>query len=487
MRGHTLRRPFGLQLQLVFIYGMLFVTLTAFMPLAQATHITPHAQPQLLALAAQHPSGRVSVIVQKLAKDNSVEQLVTQLRGVVTKDLYIINAFAAEVPAQAVAQLARANGVRWISLDAPVVKTACAACIDSSRLASSYPQTVGASRLWNEAPGYLQGQGIGVAVIDSGISATDDIKTRVIASAKFSSNTHSASDANGHGSHVAGIIGGDGTKSGAYIGIAPKVNLINVKVSDNSGASTSSDVVNGLQWILNNKDVYNIRVVNMSLNSAVQQSYNIDPLDAAVEVLWFNKIVVVVAAGNNAMNALNAPANDPFVITVGATDDMGTADRTDDHVAAFSGYGTTVDGLAKPDLVAPGTNIISLLPSPNAVLAIAHPDHIVVINNQSYFRMSGTSIATPVVAGAVALLLQNEPNLTPDQVKYRLLATAYPLNGSGAGAGELDIYTAVHATTTASANTGVVASHLLWTGSNPVNWNSVNWNSVNWNSVNWES
>src|SRR5439155_2122359 len=135
---------------------------------------------------------------------------------------------------------------------------------------------------------------------------------------------------------------------------APNVNLINVKVSSDAGAATSSDVVSGLQWVLANKLTNNIKVVNLSLNSSVVQSYNVDPIDAAVEVLWFNGIVVVVSAGNNGSATLYPPANDPFVITVGATNDMGTASITDDTIATFSAYGTTTDGIAKPDLVAPG-------------------------------------------------------------------------------------------------------------------------------------
>src|SRR5207248_6361604 len=144
---------------------------------------------------------------------------------------------------------------------------------------------------------------------------------------------------------------------------------------------------------------YNIHVVNLSLSSSVPDSYTQDPLDAALEILWLNRVVVVVSAGNtsNGHNGvLCPPANDPFVITVGATDDRGTTDPGDDVMAPFSSYGTTTGGVTKPDLVAPGTNIISTLASPQAVLAQAHPDHIVA---NSYFRMSGTSMAAPMAAG----------------------------------------------------------------------------------------
>ena len=274
------------------------------------------------------------------------------------------------------------------------------------------------------------------------------------------------------------------------------MNLVNVKVSNNVGNATTSDLIDGLQWIKDNKATYNIKVVNISLNSTVAESYHTSPLDAAVEILWFNGIVVVVAAGNNGTGTgpvtLYPPANDPFVITVGATDDKGTPALSDDAMAVFSAYGTTEDSFAKPDLVAPGRNLISLLASTSAYGYVNHPVHRV---DASYFRMSGTSMAAPVVSGAVALLLQDEPGLTPDQVKYRLKATANTTwagyTAAQAGAGYLDIYAAVNGTTTQSANTNQVVSTLLTTGSgavnSAVNWNSVNWNSVNWNSVNWNS
>ena len=474
---------------------------------AGATSSVPrqaHAQPLLLEMSARQPDSTVSVIVQKLARNSGVEARVAALGGKVTRDLSIINAFSAQVPARNVAELAKTQGVRWVSLDAPTVSTGggtsggsggCAACLDTSKLVSSYDAAVRAPNVWNTTP-YLQGQGIGVAVVDSGINDSHPDFTdasggsRVLSSQKFNSNTTYAADFYGHGTHVAGIIAGNGKASGgAYIGIAPKANLINVKVSDDNGGATASDVIAGLQWVLENKGKYNIRVVNMSLNSSVMESYHVDPIDAAAEILWFNGIVVVVASGNTGKNALYPPANDPFVITVGAADDLGTAKLADDKIAAFSASGRTSDGFRKPDLVAPGVKLTAPLASNNSVIARQYPVGLVsgFTGSGYYFKMSGTSMAAPVVAGAVALLLQDEPNLTPDQVKYRLTATARVMSGSTAGAGMLDVPQAVNGNTSASANTGVQASQLLWTGDQPITWNSVNWNSVNWNSVNWNS
>lgn len=362
--------------------------------------------------------------------------------------------------------------------------------IDTSKLHNAYNFAVRATSLWNEGPAFLQGQGVTVAVVDSGVIKNRDIGGRVLASINFNADYHSASDRYGHGTFVASIIGGDGKHSGGqYIGIAPKVSLLNTRISDDQGMATESDVVSALQWLYEHKDRYGLRVVNLSLNSSVADSYNTSALDAAVEALWFNGIVVVASAGNNGSATLYPPANDPFVITVGATDDKGSASLSDDTIAGFSAYGIAESGPAKPELVAPGRNIIALLPE-NKRLTISqnHPGNRI---DDNYFRMSGTSMAAPIVSSAAALLLQGKPTLTPDQVKYRLMATAnknWPgYDPARAGAGYLDIYAAVHATATESANTGLQVSQLLWPGLDLVTWGSVNWNSVNWNSVNWNS
>ncbi len=463
----------------------------------------PKAQPQLVQLAAQQPEQQVAVIVQKAGTGTAAEELVACLGGKVTQDLHIINGFAADLSAQDALMLARQDDIRWVSLDAPIVRSGGPdGTVNTTALLNVYNKVVRADKVW--AQGY-QGSTVTVAVVDSGWVNKDDFRAtpsggnmRLITRVGFNGNETNLDDHYGHGVHVAGVIGGNGAKSsGKYIGIAPKVNLISVKVSDGEGQGTTAGIVNALQWINDNRTAYNIRVVNISLNSTVQESYNTSPLDAAAEILWFNGIVVVVSAGNNGTTnngILFPPANDPFVITVGATDDKGTVSISDDAMASFSSYGTTMDGFAKPDLVTPGKNIIAPTASGGAYLPSTYSSNKVDGKND-YFRMSGTSMSAPMVSGAVALLLQDEPNLTPDQVKYRLMATANKswagYTATKAGAGYLDIYAAVTGTTTQSSNTGLMASSLLTTGSEPVNssvsWNSVSWNSVSWNSVSWNS
>ena len=373
----------------------------------------------------------------------------------------------------------------------------CGECINTGSLAT-HLQSIRANQVWNSA-GRIQGNGVTVAVVDSGIAPNRDLQNslsseNVITRVNFVGTSGSIDDYNGHGSHVAGIIGGNGAQSrAAYMGVAPKAKLVDIKVLNDYGVGSMSAAVAGLQWIYDNRVAYNIKVVNLSLNSSVLESYNTSPLDAALEILWFNKIVVVVAVGNaGTTGLLFPPGNDPFVITVGAVDDKGTPALTDDSIATFSAYGTTADGFAKPDLVAPGRNITSVLSSDDGNLVLAYPANVVIATTGArYFKMSGTSMASGVVAGAAALLLQDEPNLNPDQVKYRLKATANTAwtgyNVTKAGAGYLDIYAAVNGTTTQTANTGIQASQALFGGTQPPVWGSVNWSSVNWSSVNWSS
>jgi len=478
-------------------FTQIALIVTMLVTLIGSTHqagSTAKAQPQLIQLAQNEPNHTVSVIIQKQGKTDAPEEQVAKLGGKVTRDLSIINAFSAELTAETAIELSRAKAVRWVSLNADMASTICKECINTRNLASSYIGTIRADKVWKYST-RLQGQGIGIAIVDSGVDVNKDLITnrgvnRVVADVRFNSDDNqTTSDGFGHGTHIAGIVGGDGSEShGRYIGVAPMVNIINVKVCNDDGSTKAADIIQGLQWVLENKDEYNIHVVNLSLNSTVAESYHTSPLDAAVEILWFNNIVVVASAGNQANGILYPPANDPFIITVGATDDQGTTSLNDDFVTSFSAYGTTLDGVTKPDLVAPGKNIVAQLVNTDMVLAIEHPDNVV---SRTYFRMSGTSVSAPMVSGAVAILLQSEPELNPDQVKYRLMFTANDTwNGYSsekAGAGYLDVFAAIKKKTTESANTGIQPSQLLTTGSDPITWGSVGWNSVGWNSVGWNS
>ena len=238
-------------------------------------------------------------------------------------------------------------------------------------------------------------------------------------------------DPYGHGSHVTGIIWNNisDQNTGKQIGIAPKANVLSVRVLGADGSGSYASVIAGIQYVLANKNAYNIRIMNLSLSAAQTVPYFMDPLNRAVEKAWQAGIVVVAAAGNEgpAAETISVPGNDPYVITVGAVDGRRTSGYwKDDIIPSWSASGPTKDGFLKPDILAPGTQVVSfmhngLLPSQRASLVTQHPDYSMT---SSLFRMNGTSMATGVVSGVVALMLEQNPNLTPDQVKYRLMATA---------------------------------------------------------------
>lgn len=485
-----LQRIFLVMITLVLVVGSLG-------PVSVPTVGSPtNVHPLLRKIAAENPDQMVSVLVQKVDHSGRAEWLVAKNGGDLIKDLDIINALVAELTAQSAVNLASDPAIRWITMDVPVESTNKTSPkndeTDTICTENYFLDTLRVHPLWEMG---LQGQGITVAVIDSGIDREKDLQvnpnkakpdSRVIKQLSFNSNPGHLNDASGHGTHVAGIIGGSGYRSGGlFAGIAPQVNLISLRISDDSGMAYESDAIEAMQWVLDNKDKYNIRAVNISINSTIESSYHTSPLDAAAEILWFNGVVVVVSAGNKGSNsgyntAKAAPANDPFIITVGASDERGSPELSDDKISSFSTHSITIDGHSKPEIIAPGTDIISIL-GPDDWIS-DHPDRVVM--NGEYFRLSGTSMSAPMVTGAVALLLQDEPDLTPDQIKYRLINTAGVIGGRYP---YLDIYAAVTGSSTESANTGQIASQLLWTGDDPVAWDSVAWNSVAWNSVAWNS
>src|SRR5262249_46456760 len=274
--------------------------------------------------------------------------------------------------------------------------------------------------------------------------------------------TTTPSDGYGHGTHVAGIIAGNGFDSGgARSGIAPAADLVVLTVLDGSGSGRISDVIAALVYAVTQRAELNIRVINMSVATGVYESYNLDPLTLAAKRAVDSGIVVVASAGNNGRSpqgqtqygGITAPGNAPWVLTVGASSHMGTIDRSDDTIAAFSSRGpTAIDRTVKPDLVAPGVGIESLS-APGSNLYSARSSSLlpgtVPTAYLPYLSLSGTSQAAPVVAGTVALMLQANPALTPNAVKAVLQFTAQSYAGYDLltqGAGFLDAHAAVQLT-----------------------------------------
>ena len=413
----------------------------------------------------------VDVIIQfKQAPTDAQHGKVEGHGGVLKKKLDVIRGAHYSVPVKSLPALADDPDVAYISPNRPLSGT-------STSTLDYTPESVNAQVAWQQWG--LDGTGVGVAVIDSGITAVGDLYwwipsnqtygSRVVYSQNFVPGTTDTSDLYGHGTHVAGIIASQGWFSTGgnfthtFKGIAPNANIINLRVLDQNGAGTDSSVIAAIKTAISLKSTYNIRVINLSLGRQVYESYTVDPLCQAVEAAWSAGIVVVAAAGNQGRNdsagtegygTIAAPGNDPYAITVGAMKTANTPTRVDDTIASYSSKGPTAyDFVVKPDIVAPGNQVVSTL-APNAPL-LSTPTDVYLSeyssstttstgsggntkNNKknstssltantispSYMRLSGTSMATPVVSGAAVLLLQQNPNLTPDQVKARLMKTA---------------------------------------------------------------
>ncbi len=386
-------------------------------------------------------NANINVIVQfKGGLNEENLDLVRAQGGNHLASLHLINAATFTLQGRALKALAAQDQIAYITPDRRV-----SGALDSTAAA------VNAQVAWTS--GYTGSSDTGIAVIDSGVSDLPDFygseSNHVVYSQSFVPNDSSTSDVFGHGTHVAGIAAGTGKNSTGssysrtFKGIAPKARIINLRVLNQYGVGSDSAVISAIQKAIALKDTYKIRVINLSLGRQVFESYKLDPLCQAVEQAWQAGIVVVVAAGNqgrnnsagtNGYDTIAAPGNDPFVITVGAMNTKGTPGRTDDVIATYSSKGpTAIDHIVKPDLVAPGNRVVSLYKA-GQTLASLYPINEVLNSyyvtggsssySSTYFTLSGTSMATPVVSGAVALLLQQHSDLTPDQVKARLMKTA---------------------------------------------------------------
>jgi serine protease AprX len=242
--------------------------------------------------------------------------------------------------------------------------------------------------------------------------------------------------------------------------------------------------------VYENYSRYNIKVLNLSLGASTPQSYRFSPIDAAIELLWQRGVTVVASSGNNGTakgSTWAAPGNDPLIITVGCLDDNQTLSRADDSLCSFSSRGMTQDGFAKPNIVAPGRRLYSVLAASNSLLAKQYPDRISA--DRAHIRMSGTSMATPVVAGAAALILQRYPQLQPNQLKWLLDSSARKYRGQPDNAGELDIAAAIEAGkgVLKEANLDLKLGGLLSGGIGSVAMANAYWDHAYWDNAYWDT
>ena len=447
------------------------------------------------------PTGKSHGLIQKILSDKSGSSDENVQSGNVKQEYTSIDGAQLTLTGKQILRIAK-NGLAQSITANETVKMSGPPLLDTN--GQLWPWATGAPVDWlKQSPDAAT-----IAVVDSGIDTTKsaDFDSRILGQVNLASmSPNSPGDGYGHGTFVASIAAGGAP---AYAGVAPKAELLSIDVMNDQGQATVGDVVKAADWILANKTKYNIRVANFSLHAVNKASILFDPLDRAVEKLWLNGVVVVAASGNygteGTPSGVNfAPGNDPFVITVGATDIGTSLGAGDDIAAPFSAYGYTPDGFSKPEIAAPGRYMVGAVPVGSVLTKLKQAN--VVDPVKGYMQLSGTSFAAPVVAGAAAELLAQHPTWTPDQVKGALMLTATPepkaAKGS-LGVGDVNIASArAYRNNPPNPNAGLnkfVAAGLdgtrtfnsaAWQAAALANkaWNAVAWSDVAWSDAAWST
>ena len=467
--------------------------------------------------ALVEPDKDVSVIVQLTHLPQTQQELDTlrqTFHGDIKEVFPFINAAVVQMKFKDIPPLAELPIVRYVSPDGATRRKS----IDDRDLQTTFDAAADATAVWNNNAGLeATGQGVTVALLDSGVNTdlpdfrrcpagyTGDPKhcPSVVTTIKVhghvdNGQNQNVKDGEGHGTHVAGIIDGL-SPDGKFIGVAPDAHILSLAIADDNGSAAETDLLRGLEWVYDHRATDHIRAVNISMAASVPTSYTTSPVDAAVEQLWKGGVAVVASAGNSGSDAdatWYAPGNDPYVITVGALDDNGVASPTGGTLAFFSSRGLTQDGIYKPDILAPGRKIVSVLSHPDSVIAKALPER--VSSDKRYIRLSGTSMAAPMVTGAIALILQRFPGLTPDQIKGLLAQSARRYPGQTDSAGALDVLHALQLAASGAYRPANQQPLPLATGAQPADagtdlsmttayWNTSYWNTSYWNTAYWNT
>jgi serine protease AprX len=435
-----------------------------------------------------------------------VQTLVSTVGGHTITTLPLVDGVLAQVPSSSALNLLNSLGL-ITSPDAPVAVDGLVGALPATvpTTGNQFPDSTGATKL---AANGINGAGVGVAVLDTGIDPLPDFGNRLLGGVDFSGAGNPLLDSYGHGTFIAGLIAGDGGSSGGtYPGEATGANLVSIKVAGATGVTDVAKVIQGVAWAITNRSAYGIKVLNMSLGEVPTGPTQLNPLDQAVEAAWQAGITVVTSAGNSGPGAgtITSPGDDPDVVTVGAVDDDATPSTSDDSIPSFSSEGpTSANGWLKPDLVAAGRSVVSLR-APGSTIDQTYPSAEVGSAN---FIGSGTSFSAAITSGAAALVDQQNPTATPDQVKARLLATATPGptgNAAFEGHGDLDVYdaaTSPSVTLNQQRFLGIAIPSLpgitipllsTWSASS---WNAANystdvtasaWNASAWNASAWNA
>jgi serine protease AprX len=413
--------------------------------------------------------GRPVSVIVRASSIEAIERAVGSLGGRVRRELRIIHGFEATLPAARLPDLWHVPGVESVVPNQSIKLLGNVDGMDPNKFSGSWTKVAHNTHLIEMWQNAFTGAGVDVALIDSGVAPVAGITTQVINGPDLSFESQASNladiDTFGHGTHMAGLIAGrdssipptkeDENVDKAFVGAAPGARIVSLKVASSDGATDVSQVLAAIDWVVQhrNADGLNIRVLNLSFGTDSSQSYLVDPLAYAVEVAWLHGIVVVVSAGNGGLSStqLTDPAFDPYVIAVGADDTKGSDDPKDDTTPSWQSRG---DSSRHPDLVAPGKSIISLR-DPSAFVDEQYPS--ARVGSQRFFKGSGSSQAAAIVSGAVATVLQQHPQLTPDQVKALLMNSADPLPKAdpvAQGAGLIDM----HRVRTANISTVLNAS-----------------------------
>jgi serine protease AprX len=456
--------------------------------------------PALLSAAQANGGKTFSVIVQGKGGNQAAKAVggVLKISLKAARTFTSIDGVAIDLTGAQILKLAADKHVTAITANAPMRLAAASTSNDK------WPFVTGVFKYWasGSAPAAPAAT---IAVVDSGLDASrPEFAGRIVANVNLSTLPgNSPGDGRGHGTFVAGIAAGD---YAGHTGAAPGAKLVSLDVMDDQGMARTSDVIAAADWILTNKAKYGIRVANFSLHSSVANSFMYDPLDKAVERLWFSGVVVVAAAGNygsagGASGVPFAPGNDPFVLTVGASDTGRSVSTNDDTAAPWSAYGYTLDGFAKPEVAAPGRYMVGPVPV-SSTLYSERPDHIV---EPGYMELSGTSFAAPIASGVAALILGKHPEYTPDQVKGALMLGAKAMPSAAdlsEGVGEinagrsLDLQNppnpnlALNAFLATDPSTGGrVFDQASWASKakSDASWASASWSAASWASASWSA